>query len=665
MPNLLSQSRSPYLLQHADNPVDWYEWGADALSKALIEDKPILVSIGYSACHWCHVMAHESFESEAVAAIMNHYFINIKIDREERPDIDHIYMDAVQAMGLRGGWPLNVFLMPNQKPFYGGTYFPKEGWKNLLINIADAFRDHRGELENSADKFTKTLNQRAIEHYRLDKPQKIKLAQLKDAFETLQKRFDHEWGGIQKAPKFPMPSIWSWLYYLHSLAPESGAKSHLLFTLKKMGDGGIYDQIGGGFSRYSVDGQWHVPHFEKMLYDNGQLLSLYAQVYKIDKNEDYLTIIKQTFEWVQREMKSEKGGYYSALDADSEGIEGKFYVWSLEELKVVSGSDAPVIAQYYDVSKNGNWEHTNVLRRLYTDRSVADKFGITLDDLHQKVQNFTVKALAYRSQRIRPGLDDKIISGWNGLLLTGLIQAYQATGLVSISRAAQELYQCIRQDMIQGNILTHVDTLKVEGFSEDYAGIIQACIHFAETFGDENAIQTAEALTERLFSQFWDAEQSLFYFTSAEAETLIARKTELFDNVIPTANSMMAENLLKLGALTANAHWTSLGKEMVEKMAPLIIKEPEYLSQWAIAACFLIKPIPEIVIVGPAAKQVALQFHARPNPVQVVFPITQLEGSHYFPDKMAIDEKTTIYVCFNRTCQQPVFSVEDALKLLP
>jgi len=665
MSNNLSHSRSPYLLQHADNPVEWYEWGGEALNRAKNENKPILVSIGYSACHWCHVMAHESFEDESVASLMNQYFINIKIDREERPDIDHVYMDAVQAMGLRGGWPLNVFLMPDQKPFYGGTYFPKAGWKNLLINIADAFRDHRGELENSSEKFTQSLKHRASEQYHLTNPQKIKLEHLKQAFETLEKRFDKEWGGILKAPKFPMPSIWSWLYYLHSLAPDSGAKSHLLFTLKKMGDGGIYDQIGGGFARYSVDGQWHVPHFEKMLYDNGQLLSLFAQAYKIEKNGDLLAIINQTFEWTQWEMKADSMGYYSALDADSEGEEGKFYAWSLDKINTVAGKDASLIAYYYDVSKNGNWEHVNVLRRLYSDQSIAAKFGITAEELHDKVCNFITKALEYRSLRIRPGLDDKIISGWNGLLLTGFIQAYQATGFPSIGTAAQELYQIIHRLMIKGNVLSHVNTLDIEGFSEDYAAVIQALIHYAETFGDEEAIQYAERLTERLFTQFWDAEQSLFYYSSAEAETLIARKAELFDNVIPSANSMMAENLLKLGAITGNAQWKRNGKEMVEKMAPLIVKEPEYLSQWAIAACYEVKSIPEIVIVGAEAQQLALQFHAKPNPVQVVFPISHQEKSHYFPDKKSIGEKTTIYVCFNRNCQQPVFSVEEALKLLP
>lgn len=665
MPNRLSQSASPYLRQHAENPVDWYEWGSEALSRAKQENKPLLVSIGYSACHWCHVMAHESFEDVETAAIMNEHFINIKIDREERPDIDQIYMDAIQAMGLNGGWPLNVFITPEQKPFYGGTYFPRAGWKKLLMSIHEAFVHNRAALDESAEKFARALNHKASEKYLLKSGNLPQMTHLQQGFDNISKRFDREWGGMRKAPKFPMPSIWSYLYHLHCLTGRQEVLDHLDFTLNKMADGGIYDQIGGGFARYSVDAEWHVPHFEKMLYDNAQLMTLFAQGFRATAHPYYQTILRETFEWLQRDMESPEGGYYAALDADSEGVEGKYYVWGKTEFDQIAGIEAQWMADYFDVSDHGNWEHTNVLRKLISDQEIARKYGISDNELHEKVSAFKKRAVEIRAKRIAPGLDDKVISGWNGLLLTGLLNMYHVMPEDDIKQACHDLLEAIKNRFIDKDVVKHVNTLSIEGFSDDYAALIQSLILYAETFGGDENIKLAEALTNRLLRNFWDEVEEMFYYTSSEAESLIARKSELFDNVIPSSNSLMAENLIRLSMLTGDRGMRQTAETMLSKVAPLIEREPEYLSQWGIAASFLATTSPEIIIVGPEAEALALRFHQMALPCKVVFPVAQVSSFKNLQDKIAIDGKTTIYICYNQSCQRPVFSAVEALDLLP
>ncbi|MCE2955584.1 MAG: thioredoxin domain-containing protein, partial [Flammeovirgaceae bacterium] len=382
--NRLLQSTSPYLLQHAHNPVDWYEWGTEALAKAKQEDKPILLSIGYSSCHWCHVMAHQSFEDEDIAAIMNEHFVCIKLDREERPDIDHIYMEAVQAMGQNGGWPLNVFLTPTQKPFFGGTYFPPKNWAQLLIQISKAFKEKRIDIEQSADELGTHLNVSDLQRFqKAEAPVQPSIA--KNMLATLQKRFDFTWGGIDKAPKFIMPSTWLLLLRCHQLTREPQALEMLHLTLKRIAQGGIYDQIGGGFARYSVDSEWFAPHFEKMLYDNGQLLTLYAEAFQLSRDPEYKSTIYQTVAWLEREMMHPEGGFYSALDADSEGEEGKFYTWTWQELNEALGDDVEVAAEFYQIDETGNWEHgKNILIRsdeTFVDATMAGR----IHEINQKL----------------------------------------------------------------------------------------------------------------------------------------------------------------------------------------------------------------------------------------------------------------------------------------
>ena len=658
--NHLRNASSPYLTQHASNPVDWYPWGTEALLKAKSEDKPILVSIGYSSCHWCHVMAHESFENDSIAAIMNENFINIKIDREERPDIDQIYMEAVQAMGINGGWPLNVFLTPDQKPFYGGTYFPSQNWRELLLNIKTVFAENRDKLEESAEVYTKAIGANVSEKYQLS-PTAITQEKLDSGYHKLSKSFDWEWGGLKKSPKFIMPSQWSFLIDLTYLNPSLDIQPHLEFTLNKIIDGGIYDQIGGGFSRYSVDEFWHVPHFEKMLYDNGQLLSLYAKAFKMSGNERYASIIDQTIQWLTREMLDDSGGFYAALDADSEREEGKFYVWTLNEIKELAGEHSSIIAAYYDIRERGNWDSTNIPRITVSESDIAAQFKLDLVTLRSIIAKFNRRALLKRAERIRPGIDNKIISGWNGLTLTGILEAYQATGKTNYLKLAKRNYRYIIKNLIINGTLIHIANLSTQGFAEDYAAVIQALIKYYETTFNEDALQIANDLTSQMNEQYFDPQEKLFYFTSIRAENLIARKNDLFDNVIPSSNSMMAENLLKLGLLLDNESYKKQSLDMVDQVGELIVKEISYLSQWASVANLWVKPIPEIVIFGNDYLKIAKAINALHIPRKVVAASSKKSDLPLLQNKTAINGKTGIYVCYNKTCKLPVTDLDKAL----
>lgn len=428
-PNRLITETSPYLLQHAYNPVDWYPWGEEALERARQEHKPILVSIGYAACHWCHVMERESFEHEHIAQVMNERFVCIKVDREERPDVDQVYMDAVQAMGVGGGWPLNVFLTPEAKPFYGGTYFPPKGWYELLQQVSNAYAsEHRLELDRSAEDFARVLRASDLEKYGVQTAAgAVNRQKLQLLLANLEKRFDRKLGGTSRAPKFPMPTIWRFLLRAHLLTGNHLLLTQARLTLTEMARGGIYDQIGGGFARYSMDEEWLAPHFEKMLYDNGQLVSLFAEAYQVTQDEEYRAVVRDTIAFVQRELLSPEGGFYASLDADSEGVEGKFYVFTWQELHEVLGDESSMAAAYYNCTAEGNWEHgQNILHRRQSDVDFAAVHQLTPVVLNELVRGWQQKLLAYRSQRVRPGLDDKILAGWNALMLRGLCDAYRA-----------------------------------------------------------------------------------------------------------------------------------------------------------------------------------------------------------------------------------------------
>lgn len=530
MMNRLTQETSPYLLQHAHNPVDWFPWGEEALEKARLENKPILVSIGYSACHWCHVMERESFEKENIAAVMNAYFVCIKVDREERPDVDAVYMDAVQAMGVRGGWPLNVFLLPDTKPFYGVTYLPPQNWVRLLDSINDAFLDHYQDLVQSAEGF--------VEHMRISESEKYGLsaqaanfnpADLDVMFEQLQKHFDHEKGGMDRAPKFPMPSIYKFLLRYFDISQNPEALRHIELSLNRIALGGIYDHAGGGWARYSVDDEWFIPHFEKMLYDNAQLLEIYAEAYSLTQKPLYKERIQRTISWLTRELRSPEGSFFSALDADSEGVEGKYYIWTQAELETVLGPDFSWFAKIYNISPNGNWEHG--YNHLHLDQEpalLAKNADSNFTDFDSKYQKALEKLAAYRQNRVKPGLDDKTLASWNGLAIKGLSACYRALGDESIRELAIETAEFIFQRLTgpDGQLYHSYKNGKasVKGFLEDYAAVIQSYLAVYQISFDEKWIERALQLTAYSITNFLDAEEGFFILPISRANCSLHEK---------------------------------------------------------------------------------------------------------------------------------------------
>lgn len=664
--NRLAKETSPYLLQHRHNPVDWYPWGQEALALAKKEDKPIIVSIGYSACHWCHVMERESFENESIAAIMNTYFVCIKIDREERPDLDQIYMEAVQAMGLQGGWPLNVFLTPSQQPFYGGTYFPPKGWAQLLQNIAKAYVEQRGEIENSAEGFTESLNRTESERLRLsDEEKPFDEARLDQMYQRLQPRFDSKHGGMAKAPKFPMPAIWRWLLRYYHETENVSAGNHLVLTLDCMAAGGIYDQVGGGFARYSVDAEWFAPHFEKMLYDNGQLLSLYAEAYKITQRPLYRQVILETIQWANRELRSDEHAYYAALDADSEGVEGKFYTYTFEEIQSLAGDAVDLVTAYYQISADGNWESgRSILHYRESDAAFADRHQLDLEQWIEIKSSFAAKCMALRAGRVRPGLDDKVISGWNGLMLKGLIDSYNALGDDGLLADAIANASFLKEKMIvDGQLLrTYKNGIaRINGFLEDYALVADAMIALYEATFDEQWLHTAQQLVEEVLRSFYDEADGLFFYTSASDEQLIARKKEIFDNVIPASNSVMAGVLHRLGAMLDHPRYTTLARAMVNKMSDWIVNETQDMANWALAYADMCSPLAEMAIVGKDALSFRKQFAERYIPASLLLGTATRSDLPLLKSREAINSQTTIFVCFEKACRLPVHTVNEAL----
>ncbi len=678
--NRLQYESSPYLLQHAHNPVDWYPWGDEALQRALDEDKPILVSIGYSACHWCHVMERESFENESIARLMNERFVCIKVDREERPDVDALYMDAVQAMGVHGGWPLNVLLMPDAKPFYGLTYLPPQRWGNLLLSVSQAFSEQRDQLAESAEGFARELNLPVRERFQLAGGDPAFSSEtLTGFFQQLASRFDTERGGPNKAPKFPMPSIYGFLLrFLASTPADSpdhqAARQQLTLTLDRMALGGIYDQIGGGFARYSVDAEWFAPHFEKMLYDNAQLLTLYSQAYTLTQSELYRHTVYQTIGFLQRELLGPEGGFYSALDADSEGEEGKFYTWTTEELQSVLGADMVWFADLYHILPDGNWEHgRNILHRTVNDIDFAKRADWSVEDQQFMLANAHERLMMTRNTRIRPGLDDKILASWNGLLLTGLVTAYRTFGEPDFLSLALRLGFFLKKQMTDsrnGGRLWHSyknGRARQIGFLDDYAAVIQGYIALYEATFAEDWLTEADRLTQYVLTNFADNApdgEPLLFFTDKTGEDLIARKKELFDNVIPSSNAIMAGNLHALSLLLERPAYAELCSRMLGFLQPLLEKYTNDLTYWASVWTDRARPTAEIAIVGSEADAFRQALDARFYPNKITVGTTDTSTLPLLQDRGMVDGKTTIYVCYDRACQLPVTSVDEAWALL-
>ena len=675
--NQLIHETSPYLLQHAHNPVNWFPWGDEALNKAKEDNKPILVSIGYSACHWCHVMERESFEDEATAKIMNEHFVNIKIDREERPDLDHIYMDAVQAMTGSGGWPLNVFLTPEGKPFYGGTYFPPQkaynrpSWQETLYSVAQAFTERRHEIDAQAENLTEHLLQSNA--FGLQKPteaeQIFTAEKPTEAFQAIMKSADKEWGGFGKAPKFPQTaSIQFLLRYAH-ISKNEEALTQALLSLDKMIEGGIYDQIGGGFARYSTDTEWLAPHFEKMLYDNALLISVISEAYQRTRKERYKEVIEETMRFIQRELLHPQNGFYAALDADSEGVEGKFYVWSLKEVNETLGNDAAVFCEYYDVTEHGNWEHTNILRVKKSTEQFAAEKNISIDELKSTLHKGSQKLLKIRSKRIRPQLDDKIILGWNALMNTACSKAFSTTGNEAYRKLAVSNMNFLLEKFATNDdkSLHHTwknDIAKYPAFLDDYAYLIQALIQLQEITADTKWLLKAKSLTEFVIENFSEEETAFFFFTSKAQQDVIVRKKEMYDGAVPSGNAVMADNLYRLSILFDEKQWKQKSLDMVSALGKAITRYPTSFGNWACLLQEIITGTNEIAIVGEEFSKIHEEVLEKYIPHKVLMAGATADNSFPMLVEKNVIRLTTIFLCRNYTCKNPVFSANQLIALI-
>ncbi|HXB39450.1 MAG TPA: thioredoxin domain-containing protein [Bacteroidia bacterium] len=665
--NSLINARSPYLLQHAHNPVNWQVWSEEVFSQAKKENKLVLVSIGYSACHWCHVMEHECFEDEETAALMNKYFINIKVDREERPDVDHIYMTAVQLMSGHGGWPLNCFVLPDGRPVYGGTYFPKQRWVELLKNLATMYSQNKSKVEEYAQELTRGIKQvNEFSHLSAREISVITIQELQEAVSKWQKHFDKTEGGNLSAPKFPMPNNYLFLLRFAHLKKDEELLQQVHLTLEKMAYGGIYDHLGGGFARYSTDTFWKVPHFEKMLYDNAQLISLYCEGYRQTKNPLYKQVVYETIEFIEREMTSPEGGFYSALDADSEGKEGLFYIWTKEELKDILKKDFDLFADYYSVNEIGYWEDEfYILLRNTPEKEILTKHSISEKDLQEKISACKKMLMEQRGKRVRPGLDDKMIASWNGLMCKAFGEAFLTFNEQKFLSLALKNAEFMKEYFICADNSLYRCTKGKEAygaaFLDDYAFMIDALIGLFNISGENKFLERAMQLTDYCFTHFYNEEKGLFYFSAQNGEALIAKNFEINDNVIPASNSQMAINLQSLYALTGTSCYEETAAKMLQQMQSEIKSAPSSHSNWALAALRHNFAFYEVCIVGKDVDEFRTGFakHYHPNAIFVyskqASEIALLKG-RYKPDE------TLVYVCSNKTCNAPAKTMDEALE---
>jgi uncharacterized protein len=677
--NHLINETSPYLLQHAHNPVDWYPWSEEALQKAKNEDKPILVSIGYAACHWCHVMEKESFEDEATAEIMNEYFINIKIDREERPDLDHIYMDAVQAMTGSGGWPLNVFLTPEAKPFYGGTYFPPVraynhlSWKETLQAIHEAYTKRRSEVDTQAENLIEHII--TANSFGVSRPAENQTTgffsneDLQKIADNILNSADTVWGGFGGAPKFPQTFVIQYLLRHYHFTDHEPSLIQALLSLDKMIQGGTYDQLGGGFARYSTDEKWLAPHFEKMLYDNALLINVLAEAYQLTSNELYAHAIKETIHFVQEELSSPDGGFYSALDADSEGVEGKYYVWSKQEIENVLKEDADIFCKVYDVSETGNWEHTNILWLPKPIKEWAETLSIDESLLRDKLDTCKQKLLAQRKKRTRPLLDDKILLGWNTLMITACCKAYASIGNDAYLELALK-----NISFLEENLCEDIDKwyhtwkggkAKYPAFLDDHAFLVQAYIHLQEVTGNSEYLIAAKKIADRVLELFADNDTNFFWFTSSNQNDVIVRKKEIYDGAVPSGNAVMALNLLYLAIVFDIREWKTKAEAMIQSLAQAIINYSTSFGVWAMCMQQLITGLNEIAITGPKAMKLLSNVNRLFIPNKVIqIALTPSEEFPLLKGKLISVNKNLIYLCRDYSCQQPVETFEELVLLL-
>jgi len=670
--NNLIHETSPYLLQHAHNPVDWHAWNPETLAKAKKENKLILISVGYAACHWCHVMEHESFENDSVAKIMNDNFINIKIDREERPDIDQIYMTAVQLMTKSGGWPLNCVALPDGRPFWGGTYFPKEQWTSTLTKIAKLYKDSPEKVIEFAENLTEGIQQSGLIVYNSDEP-KFEKKEIDDAVKEWSANFDNNLGGLNRAPKFPMPNNYHFLLRYAEQTKDTKLKKYTTNTLDKMALGGIFDQVGGGFARYSTDKKWHIPHFEKMLYDNGQLVSLYSDAYLIHKDELYKETVYETLEFIKRELTNPEGAFYSSLDADSlddKGHleEGAFYIWTKEELQKTLKNDFELFANYYSINKYGLWEDDkyNLIRKI-GDEEFSKKNNISVTALKEKTKKWRKTLLKERAKKERPRLDDKTLTSWNALMLKGYIDAYRVFNEQQFLDVAIKNANFIKNKQLRkdGGLNHNYKNGKsnINGYLEDYATVIDAYIALYEITLDQSWLDISKKLADYCYLHFYNEKLNMFYFTSDEDTNLITRKIVIHDNVIPASNSILAKNLYKLGHYFENKKYGKTSKQMLNNVKNDIQKYASGYSNWLQLQSDLTTDYYEIAVVGKDAKEKIKELNQQYIPNKLIAGSKKESKQPLLLDRFS-KGSTLIYICIEGTCKLPVSDAKQALKQL-
>lgn len=677
--NRLIHESSPYLLQHAHNPVDWYPWGDEAFAKAREENKPVLLSIGYSACHWCHVMERESFENEQIATLMNDLFVNIKVDREERPDLDEVYMNAVQMLTGRGGWPMTMFLTPERQPFYGGTYFPPEdrhgmpGFPRILQGVAEAYRDKPQDVQKSVDQILSALKQmsHSEDHEHAFAPEFIG-----KAAEQIAGAYDPQNGGLGRAPKFPNPGAYELFLRHYHHAKTQRFLDMVTHTITKMAGGGIYDHLGGGFHRYSVDEGWLVPHFEKMLYDNAQLVRILAQIYRATGNEFFKRVMEETLDYLLREMLHSEGGFYSTQDADSDGEEGKFFVWNPAEVDQILGEETgEIFARIYDVTEMGNFEGKSILHPVLTVDQAARLFKKSPHQIETLVANAKQKLFEARQKREKPFRDEKIITSWNGLMLSGLAEALKISSKPSFLAAANRTIDLIFTKLFSDGLLLHTykdGKAKQLGFLDDYAFWGLGILDFYEAVFDHSALQRAIELTEIMVREFWDSSEGGFFYTGNSHEPLISRAKPVFDASVPSGNAKATELLLRMYHFTGREDFLSKAETVLRSYSHAMESQPFGFAHTLCALDFYLRKPKEVVLIGkpedPKTGELLAVINAIYTPnmtLQLVAPDQPLEKiSPLLAGKTQIDGNATAYLCHNYTCSAPVTDPAELKSLL-
>jgi len=670
--NDLIHESSPYLLQHAHNPVNWKPYGEAALQQAKKEKKLIVISIGYAACHWCHVMEHESFEDSTVASVMNKNFISVKVDREERPDVDQTYINAVQLMTGSAGWPLNVVTLPDGRPVWGGTYFRKNDWLNALEQIQETYKNEPEKLIAYANRLEEGIKSMDLVHLNTEDVDFAKYP-TSQIVKNLSQNFDNNNGGFKGAPKFMMPNNLEFLLRQAVEKNDAELLNYVTLTLDKMAYGGLYDQIGGGFARYSTDEKWHVPHFEKMLYDNAQLVSLYSNAYLVTKKSFYKEVVEETLDFIAKDMTNEEGGFYSSLDADSKDENGKleegaFYVFTSEELQKLLKEDFEIFKEYYNVNSYGKWENNHyVLIRKKTDAEIEKEFGITSETFQQKKESWKNTLLAYRNKRPKPRLDDKTLTSWNAMMLKGYVDAYKTFGKKEYLDAAVKNAKFISEKQLQKNgALFHNyknGKSSINGFLEDYAFTIESFIELYQVTLDEKWLTLSKKMTDYTKSNFFDEEKNMFYFTSKEDAAIVTRNFEYRDNVIPASNSVMAKNLFLLSKYFEETGFDEISHQMLKNVSVEIKEYPSGFSNWLDLLLNFQNDFYEVVIVGKDVSEKVKEFNKHYLPNKIIAGSKGENSGPLFENRYSPDA-TLIYVCVNNACKLPVEESKIAIESL-